>query len=65
MGVYDKEEAVAWLDSADREDQAEVHGPERASAGNYNEVELGLSDEQAISEAERCLRCYRVAMFAV
>ncbi|MFO7982710.1 MAG: FAD-dependent oxidoreductase [Desulfuromonadales bacterium] len=65
MGVYDKDEKVAWLDSADREDQEELHGPERASAGNYCEVELGLNDEQAIREAERCLRCYRVAMFAV
>ena len=65
MGVYDKEEKVAWLDSAGRENQEELHGPERASPGNYCEVELGLSDEQAIREAERCLRCYRVAMFAV
>jgi len=28
-------------------------------------VELGFTESQAIREAERCLRCYRVAMVAV
>ena len=63
--VYDKGEAVPWLDSVAREHQAEVHGRERASKGNYQEVELGFVDSQAVREAERCLRCYRVAMAAV
>jgi len=63
--VYDKGEQVPWLDSAEREHQAEVHGKERASKGNYREVELGFKDTQAVREAERCLRCYRVAMVAV
>ena len=65
LGVYDKNEAVPWLDSAPREHQAEVHGKERASFKNYQEVELGFTDSQAVREAERCLRCYRVAMVAV
>jgi formate dehydrogenase beta subunit len=65
LGVYDKNEQVAWLDSGRRERQAEVHGKERAGLGNYQEVELGFTDRQAIREAERCLRCYRVAMVAV
>jgi len=65
LSVYDAEEGVAWLDSATREDQAEIHGKERACAGNYNEVELGFKDSQAVREAERCLRCYRVAMLAI
>lgn len=65
MGVYDKNEKVAWLDSTAREHQAEVHGKERASFKNYQEVELGFSESQAVREAERCLRCYRVAMAAV
>ena len=65
LGVYDKNEQVAWLDSVRRERQAEVHGKERACLGNYQEVELGFTDRQAIREAERCLRCYRVAMVAV
>jgi formate dehydrogenase beta subunit len=65
LGVYDKNEQVAWLDSGCREQQAEVRGKERASYKNYCEVDLGFSNRQAIREAERCLRCYRVAMVAV
>jgi formate dehydrogenase beta subunit len=65
LGVYEKDEEVAWLDSAEREEQAEIHGPERASYKNYCEVELGLSDSQSVREAERCLRCYRMAMAAI
>lgn len=65
MGVYDKNEQVAWLDSAYREQQAELHGKERAGYKNYCEVDLGFSNRQAVREAERCLRCYRVAMVAV
>ncbi|WP_027715286.1 FAD-dependent oxidoreductase [Desulfuromonas sp. TF] len=65
LGVYDKNEEVPVLDAAARENQAEIHGRQRASFKNYSEVELGLKDSQAVREAERCLRCYRVAMMAV
>ncbi len=65
MGVYDKNEEVPWLDAVERFNQKEVHGKQRASKGNYNEVELGFSDSDAVTEAERCLRCYRVSMIAV
>ena len=65
LGVYDKNEQVPWLDSAAREHQGEIHGKERASYKNYSEVELGFANSQAVREAERCLRCYRVAMVAV
>ncbi len=65
MSVYDKNEQVPWLDSAHREHQTEIHGKERASKGNYQEVELGFVNSQAVREAERCLRCYRMAMVAV
>lgn len=65
LGVYDKNEQVPWLDSAPRENQKEIHGRQRASFKNYNEVELGFTESQAVREAERCLRCYRVAMAAV
>lgn len=65
LGVYDKNEEVPWLDAVQRFNQHEIHGKERASAGNYNEVELGFSDSEAVLEAERCLRCYRVSMIAV
>jgi len=65
LGVYDGNEQVPWLDSGRRERQTELHGKERAGHGNYSEVELGFTNSQAIREAERCLRCYRVAMVAV
>jgi len=65
LGVYNKDEEVAWLDAVERFNQHEIHGKERASKGNYNEVELGFSDNEAVLEAERCLRCYRVSMIAV
>ena len=65
LGVYDKNEDVPWLDAVGRFNQKEIHGPERASKGNYNEVELGFKDSEAVLEAERCLRCYRVSMIAV
>jgi len=65
LGVYDKGEQVPWLDSCDRANQKEVHGRERASQGNYREVELGFSDSTAQIEADRCLRCYRMAMVAL
>jgi len=31
--------------------------PPRARKKNFKEVELGLSEEKAIKEARRCLRC--------
>lgn len=65
LGVYDKKEEVPWLDAVQRFDQHEIHGAARASKGNYEEVELGFKDSEAIREAERCLRCYRVSMIAV
>ncbi len=30
---------------------------------DFNEIECGYTPEEAIREAERCLRCYRIAMF--
>ena len=29
-------------------------------AGNFKEVELGMSQEEAWKEAKRCMRCYRI-----
>lgn len=65
LGVYDKNEPVAWLDSVDRANQKEIHGKQRADKGNYCEVELGFADSVAQAEADRCLRCYRMAMVAL
>ena len=63
LGVFDPNENVGILGGLHREHQPKVGGPERA--GNYDEIELALPESQAVREAERCLRCYRVAMVAI
>ncbi len=65
LEVYDEDENVGWLDAVGRFNQYEIHGRERAETGNYEEVELGFKDSEAVREAERCLRCYRVSMIAI
>lgn len=34
--------------------------PPEIRAHNFEEVELGLTPEEAKKEAERCMRCYRL-----
>ncbi len=63
LGVFDPDENVGILGGLHREHQPKVNGPERAK--NYDEIELAMPESQAVREAERCLRCYRVAMVAV
>jgi formate dehydrogenase beta subunit len=63
FGVFDKQECVGIAAGLQREHQPKIDGAERAS--NYQEIELAMPESQAVREAERCLRCYRVAMLAV
>jgi len=63
LGVFDKTEDVGIVGGLHREHQPKVTGPERTH--NYEEIELAMPESQAVREAERCLRCYRVAMLAV
>ncbi|MGA1845149.1 MAG: FAD-dependent oxidoreductase [bacterium] len=37
--------------------------PVEERIADFDEIECGYSPEEAIREAERCLRCYRVALF--
>ena len=37
--------------------------PVEERIADFDEIESGYSPEEAIREAERCLRCYRIAMF--
>jgi formate dehydrogenase beta subunit len=37
--------------------------PVNERVNDFNEIESGCAPEEAIHEADRCLRCYRVAMF--
>jgi formate dehydrogenase beta subunit len=63
LGVFNKKEKVGILGGLHREHQPKVSGAARA--GNYEEIELAMPESQAVIEAERCLRCYRVGMIAV
>jgi len=63
FGVFDKNETVSILGGLHREHQPKIDGAERAK--NYEEIELAMPESQAVREANRCLRCYRVGMVAV
>jgi formate dehydrogenase beta subunit len=63
LGVFDKNEEIGICGGLHREHQPKVDGAERAQ--HYEEIELAMPESQAVREAERCLRCYRVAMLSV
>ena len=63
MKVYDKKETITgWLAGVSRQKPEVVDVDIR----KYNNVEVnfGFTKEQAQSEAERCMRCYYIAMIA-
>jgi formate dehydrogenase beta subunit len=64
LGVYNKEEKISgWMPGIPRNVSEKLEADERKS--NNLEVNLGLTGEQAIAEAERCMRCYYISMVAV
>lgn len=61
LRVYDKKEKVTgWLKGVPRQ-HSEVLDIEYRKHNN-EEVNLGFTQEEAMSEAERCMRCYYIAM---
>ncbi len=63
MKVYNKKEKVTgWLAGVPRS-HSEVLDVDIRKYNN-EEVNFGFTQEQAISEAERCMRCYYIAMVA-
>ena len=63
LRVYDKNEKVTgWLPGLPRQVSEKLEVDERKD--NNREVNLGFTQEEAISEAERCMRCYYIAMVA-
>jgi formate dehydrogenase beta subunit len=63
MRVYDKNEKVTgWLPGLPRQHSAILAVDDRKD--NNKEVNLGFTQEQAIAEADRCMRCYYIAMVA-
>jgi formate dehydrogenase beta subunit len=64
LKVYDKNEKVTgWMPGIARQVSEKLEVDERRD--NNREVNLGFTGEQAIAEAERCMRCYYISMVAV
>ena len=61
--VFDPEESVGMLGGRSRH-ELEMLPPETRKL-TFDEVEQGFSVQDAMDEADRCLRCYRVATLAV
>ncbi len=61
LRVYDKKEKITgWLPGVPRQHSTVLDVDDRKY--NNKEVNLGFTQEEAISEAERCMRCYYIAM---
>ena len=63
LKVYDKNENIGITDMRPRK-QLTMLAPD-IRKHTFDEVESGFSNSEAIAEADRCLRCYRVATIAV
>jgi len=64
LKVYDKKEKITgWMPGIPRQESEKLGVDERKT--NNKEVNLGFTGEEAISEAERCMRCYYISMVAV
>lgn len=64
LKVYDKKEKVTgWLPGLKREVSEKMAVADRRD--NNKEVNFGFTQEEAIAEAQRCMRCYYIAMVAV
>jgi len=64
LKVYDKNEKITgWMPGLPRVTSEKLALEERVD--NNKEVNLGLTGEEAIAEAERCMRCYYISMVAV
>jgi formate dehydrogenase beta subunit len=61
--VYDPDEEILKVESKSRFQQSVLLADTRKST--FDEIEQGLSAQEAVAEAERCLRCYQVATIAV
>ena len=63
MKVYDKKENIGMIGDKKRK-QLKAMAPE-VRKWTFDEVEEGFKVNEAIDEASRCLRCYRIGMIAV
>jgi len=64
LGVYNKKEKIkGWMKGLPREVSEKVEIDIRKN--NNVEVNLGFTAEEAMAEAQRCMRCYYISMVAV
>ncbi len=64
LKVYDKSEKITgWMPGLPRAVSEKLSVEERKD--NQKEVNLGFTGDEAIAEAERCMRCYYISMVAV
>lgn len=64
IGVFDKNKEVkGFLSGNKREISNKLDSSYRAR--NFEEVNLGFTNEMAITEAQRCMRCYYISMCVV
>ena len=64
LRVYDKKEKITgWLPGLPRAVSIKLDVDDRKT--NNKEVNFGFTQEEALSEADRCMRCYYIAMTAV
>ena len=64
LRVYDKKETVTgWVAGLPREVSEKMDVETRKFS--QDEVNFGFTQEQAVNEASRCMRCYYIAMVAV
>ena len=64
LKVYDKNEKITgWMPGLPRAVSEKLGVDERKD--NNKEVNLGFTGDEAIAEAERCMRCYYISMVAV
>ena len=64
LKVYQKgNEVQGWLKGLPRQVSEKLEADERKD--NNREVNLGFTQEEAIAEAERCMRCYYISMVQV
>jgi formate dehydrogenase beta subunit len=63
LKVYNKKEKITgWLPGIAREVSEVLSADDRKN--NNKEVSFGFTQEQAIAESNRCMRCYYIAMVA-
>ncbi len=63
MRVYDKNEIITgWMPGIERSESEKLDVDTRRD--NNKEINLGFTQDEALHEAERCMRCYYIAMVA-